>query len=150
MVVMTSNGALPSTRAYRLDRRFVLTTIGVQMMIAGVTALLAFLVWGPIGILTVLLLLNALRLLVWPPKVARTDPEGARLGGPVSARPVHLVWTDVDEVTIDRGALTFGRGEANSVVFSVMHLGAAADAFVRDVYDRLNSANGYTRFDPTT
>lgn len=119
------------------------------MIGAGIAALLAFWVWGPLGVLTVLLLLNAARLLVWPPKVARTDPDGAFLGGPISARPVHVKWADVDEVSMDRGSLTFGRGESSSVVFSILHLGGQADAFVRDVYERLNSANGYSRFDPT-
>ncbi len=127
----------------------MLTTVGVQMIAAGIAALLAFWVWGPIGIVTVLVLLNAARLLVWPPKVAHTDPEGATLGGPVSARPVRVTWTDVEDVSIDRGTLAFGRGEASSVVFSILHLGGQADAFVRDVYERLNVANGYSRFDPT-
>ena len=43
---------------YRLDRRFVLPAIGLQMIVAGIAALLAFIVWWPFGLLSVLLLLN--------------------------------------------------------------------------------------------
>lgn len=140
---------VPSVRTgYRLDRRFILTSVGVQLMGAGVAAMLAFFVWGWIGLLALGLVLNALRLMVLPPTVARTDGVGARLGGPLSAKPVHVLWSDVDDVSIDPGQLVFGRGDGSSVVFSLMHLGPKADAFVRDVYDRLNAANGYRRFDP--
>jgi hypothetical protein len=133
---------------YRLDRRFVLSSVGVQLIAAGVTALLAFWLWGPIGVLTALLLLNALRVFLLPPKVARTEPDGARLGGPVSAKPVHVLWSDVDDLTIEGRQLVFERNDGSSVVFSLVHLGRRATEFVRDVYDRLNTANGYRRFDP--
>lgn len=133
---------------YRLDRRFVLTSVGVQLVGAGVTAMLAFLLWAWLGILTVVLLLNAIRVLAIPPTVARTNDEGARLGGPTSARPVHLAWSDVDNVGIDRSSLVFDRSDGSSVVFALAYLGSRAQEFVRDVYDRLNRANGYRRFDP--
>lgn len=139
----------PSTRTgYRLDRRFVLTSVGVQMIGAGVAAMLAFFVWGWIGLVAAGLLLNALRLIVLPPTVARTEWDGARLGGPLSAKPVHVLWSDVDDVSIGQGQLVFSRGDGSSVVFSLVHLGPRANDFVRDVYDRLNTANGYRRFDP--
>ncbi|KQX74255.1 hypothetical protein ASD10_03130 [Aeromicrobium sp. Root472D3] len=139
--------ASPST-TYRLDRRYVLTSVGVQLIGAGVAAMLAFLVWEWIGLLAVVLLLNAVRVLVLPPTVVRADPEGVRLGGPVSARPVHVRWADVEDVSIGRGELVFTRSDGGSVVFSLVHLGSRANTFARDVYDRLNVANGYTRFDP--
>ena len=134
---------------YRLDRRFVLTSVGVQMIGAGVAAMLAFTVWGPLGVLTVLLLLNAVRVVVLPPAIARTEQEGARLGGPESAKPVRLLWGGVENVSVDRGHLVFDRGDASTVVFSLMYLGGRGDDFVRDVYERLNTANGYRRFDPS-
>jgi hypothetical protein len=137
------------TTSYRLDRRFVLGSVGVQVVAAGVAAMLAFFVWEWIGLLAVALLLNALRLGLLPPTVARADAQGVRLGGPSTSRPVRLAWSDVDDVSIGGGQLVFTRADKSSVVFSLAHLGARADEFVRDVYDRLNAANGYRRFDPT-
>lgn len=134
---------------YRLDRRFVLTSVGVQVFGAGVAAMLAFLVWSPLGVIALLLVLNAVRVVALPPIVARTGIEGARLGGPVSAKPVDLSWAGVDDVSLDRRRLVFERTDGGSVVFSLAYLGARADDFVRDVYERLNTANGYRRFDPT-
>ncbi|KAA1380456.1 hypothetical protein [Aeromicrobium fastidiosum] len=137
------------TTGYRLDRRFVLTSVGVQMIGAGVAAMLAFFVWGWIGLIAAGLLLNALRLIVLPPTVARTEWDGVRLGGPLTAKPVRVLWSDVDDVSIGQGQLVFSRGDGSSVVFSLVHLGPKANDFVRDVYDRLNTANGYRKFDPT-
>jgi len=146
----TPDGTAPAPQTYRLDRRFVLASVGVQMIAAGVAAMLAFLVWGPLGVLTLLLLLNALRVVVRPPVVARTEASGARLGGPQTAKPVRLTWSEVNDVGIEGSSLVFDRADGSSVVFSLVHLGGQATAFVRDVYGRLNEANGYRRFDPTT
>jgi hypothetical protein len=148
MVRMSDLTPTPSATSYRLDRRFVLTSVGAQMVAAGIAAMLAFAVWPWIGLVSVVLLLNAARLLALPPTVARADAAGARLGGPLTARPVRVAWADVDDVSIERGQLVFSRGDGSSVVFSLVHLGARAHDFVRDVYDRLNTAHGYTRFDP--
>jgi hypothetical protein len=148
MMSMSQSTPSPSATTYRLDRRYVLTSVGVQLIGAGIAAMLAFLVWEWIGLAAAALLLNAVRVLVLPPTVAKADAEGVRLGGPVSARPVHVRWADVEDVSIGQGELVFSRTDGGSVVFSLMHLGARAHDFVRDVYDRLNTANGYTRFDP--
>jgi hypothetical protein len=133
---------------YRLDRRFVLGSVGVQVIGAGLAAMLAFFVWEWIGLLAVALLLNAVRLALLPPVVVRADPEGVRLGGPLTGKPVRLAWSDVDDVSLEGGQLVFTRSDEGSVVFSLVHLGSRGNDFVRDVYDRLNAANGYTRFDP--
>jgi hypothetical protein len=134
---------------YRLDRRFVLASVGLMMIGAGVTAMLAFWLWGPLGVLTALLLLNALRLGVRPSVVARTDAEGVRLGGPRTKQPVSIAWSEVEDVSIEGSQLLFDLGGERSVVFSLAYLGGRANEFVRDVYERLNTANGYSRFDPT-
>jgi hypothetical protein len=133
---------------YRLDRRFVLGSIGVLLIGAGVTAMLAFWLWAPLGVLTALLLLNALRVGVWPPVVARTDDEGARLGGPGTSKPMTVAWSEVEDVSIEGGRLVFDLGD-RSIVFSLAYLGARGNEFVQDVYERLNAANGYRRFDPS-
>ncbi|MCD9199475.1 hypothetical protein [Aeromicrobium wangtongii] len=134
---------------YRIDRRFVLSLVGIQMIGAGLTAMLAFWVWAPLGILTVLLLLNALRVGVRPPVVARTDAEGARIGGVRAAKPVSVAWSDVEDVSIRGQQMVFDLGGDSSIVFSLAYLGGRANEFVRDVYERLNTANGYSRFDPS-
>jgi hypothetical protein len=141
----------PSTAAttYRLDRRFVLGSVGVQVVGAGLAAMLAFVVWEWIGLLAAALLLNAARLALLPPAVVRADPDGVRLGGPLTGKPVQLAWSDVDDVSIGSGQLVFTRSDGSSLVFSLTHLGRRGNDFVRDVYDRLNAANGYRRFDPT-
>ena len=140
----------PSSAAttYRLDRRFVLGSVGVQVVGAGLAAMLAFVVWEWIGVLAVALLLNAVRLALLPPAVVRADAQGVRLGGPLTGKPVRLAWSEVDDVSIGGGQLVFARTDEGSVVFSLAHLGARGTEFVRDVYDRLNAANGYRRFDP--
>ncbi|MET0820120.1 MAG: hypothetical protein ABWY58_04080 [Aeromicrobium sp.] len=141
----------PSSAAttYRLDRRFVLGSVGVQVVGAGLAAMLAFFVWEWIGLLAVALLLNAVRLALLPPAVVRADAQGARLGGPLTGKPVRLAWSEVDDVSLDGGQLVFSRSDESTVVFSLAHLGERGAEFVRDVYDRLNATNGYRRFDPT-
>ena len=63
---------------YRLDRRFVLGSVGVQVVGAGLAAMLAFVVWEWIGVLAVALLLNAVRLALLPPAVVRADRIAGR------------------------------------------------------------------------
>jgi hypothetical protein len=150
MTDSASSAPAPSATTYRLDRRYVLTSVGVQLVAAGVAAMLAFFVWEWIGLLAVALLLNAVRLLVLPPTVVRADAEGARLGGPVALKPVRVRWSDVDDVGIERGQLVFTRTDGGSVVFSLLHLGSRSQDFVQDVYHRMNTAHGYTRYTPET
>ena len=147
MVAMSQPTPGPAS-TYRLDRRFVLTSVGAQIIGAGVAAMLAFLVWDWFWLLFVVLLANAARVLVLPPTVVRADDRGVRLGGPVTSRPVEVEWSDVDDVALERGRLVFTRTDGSSVVFSLVHIARRADDFVREVYDRLNAANGYSRFDP--
>ncbi|MRJ75571.1 hypothetical protein GEV29_03400 [Aeromicrobium sp. SMF47] len=136
---------------YRLDRRFTLPAIGIHLIAAGLVAALAFWVWAPLGVLTVLLLLNALRVFAFPPAVVRADPSGVRLGGLMTMKPVRVVWTEVEDVTVDRTRLVFDRGDAGTTAFPLAYVGPRAEELVREVYDRLNTANGYTRYeDPSS
>jgi hypothetical protein len=135
--------------SYRLDRLAVLPLIGLHVIGAGIATLLAFFVWGPLGVLVVLLLLHAARLAFLPPSVVRTDPEGVRLGGQFSVKPVRLAWSDVEDVSVDRRTLQFDRADGGSVSFPLVYVGAQRDALAKDVYERLNAVNGYRRFDPS-
>lgn len=134
---------------YRLARRAVMPLIGLHLIGAGLATILAFLVWSPLGVLVALALLNALRLAAVPPRVARTAVDDVRLGGPLTAKPVRIEWADVEDVSVERGSLCFERGDGSSLRFPLAYVGNRADALVRDVYERLNAAHGYHRFDPS-
>ena len=133
---------------YRLDRRFVLPAVGLHLIAAALVAVLAFLAWAPLGVLLVPIALNALRLLAWPPVVVRTDPGGVRLGGPLTVKHVRIAWSEVEDVSVDRSRLYVTRGETGTVAFPLAYVGQRAPDLAREVYDRLNQASGYTRFDP--
>lgn len=133
---------------YRLDRRFVLPAIGLQVIVAGIAALLAFIVWWPFGLLSALLVLNAIRMFILPPGVARADESGIRLGGPLTVKPERVEWSEVESVRVDDARLFIDRGGDRTLVFPLAYVGDRASEFVRDVHDRLNAANGYQRFDP--
>lgn len=134
--------------AYRLDRRFVLPAIGVQVIVAGIAAVLAFLVWWPFGVVAALVLFNAVRMLALPPGVARADESGIRLGGLLTVKPVRVEWSEVESVSVDGARLFFDRGDDRTLVFPLAYVGDRMNELVRDVHDRLNLANGYRRFDP--
>lgn len=133
---------------YRLDRRFVLPAIGLQMIVAGIAALLAFIVWWPFGLLSVLLLLNGARMFALPPGVAHADETGIRLGGPLTGKRQRVEWSQVESVSVDGSRLLIDRGDDRTLVFPLAYVGDRADELVRDVHDRLNTANGYQRLDP--
>lgn len=135
---------------YRLDRRFVLPAIGLQVVAAGIASVFAFILWWPFGILAALLLLNALRMLALPPGVARADESGIRLGGPLTVKHVRVEWSEVESVSVDSNRMFIERGDDRTLVFPLAYVGPRANELVRDVYDRLNLANGYKRFDPNT
>lgn len=140
---------------YRLDRRFVLLAVGINVMVAGVAAALAFflssvaaLAWI-FGILSVAALLNALRVYAFPPVVARTDPGGLRVGGPLTVKPIRVPWLDVEDVTTGEGRLFVDRGNGEVIAFPLAYVGGRTTELIRDLYDRLNTANGYRRFNPS-
>ncbi len=140
---------------YRLDRRFVLLAVGTNVMVAGVAAALALflssvalLAWI-FGLLAIAALANAVRVFAFPPVVVRTDPGGLRLGGPLTVKPIHVPWLDVEDVTIDSTRLFVDRGGDAVVAFPLAYVGGRAAELLRDIYDRLNTANGYRRFTPS-
>lgn len=134
--------------SYRLDRRFVLPAIGIHLVAAGIVAALAFFFWPPLGALSVLLLLNAVRVLALPPWVARLDDTGVRLGGPMTVKAVRVEWSEVEDVTVEGGRLFFDRGESRVLVFPLAYVGPRATELAKDVRQRLDDANGYTTYEP--
>jgi hypothetical protein len=140
---------------YRLDRRFVLLAVGINVMVAGVAAALAFflasveaLAWV-FGILAIAALLNAVRVYALPPVVVRTDPGVLRVGGPLTVKPIRVPWLEVEDVTTDGGRLFVDRGNSEVIAFPLAYVGGRSTDLLRDLYDRLNTANGYRRFNPS-
>jgi hypothetical protein len=66
----------------------------------------------------------------------------------LTVRPVHISWLDVEDVSTDGGRLLVDRGRGEVLAFPLAYVGGRADELLRDVYDRLNTAHGYQRFDP--
>ncbi len=135
---------------YRLDRRFVLRSLGINVMTLGTFTVGAFLLpsawsWVFAG-LAVLLLINAVTMAVWPPVVVRTDDENVRVGGRLTVRRITLPWSEVGGVDHADGRLYFTRGDETILSFPLAYVGPRGEELVRDIYDRLNTANGYTRF----
>lgn len=138
---------------YRLDRRFVLRPLGINVMTLGTCTVGAFLlpgVWAWVfGILAVLLLINAASMALWPPVVVRTSAEDVRVGGRLTVRRLTMPWSEVEGVDHAEGRLYFTRGDEKILSFPLAYVGPRDEELVRDIYDRLNTANGYTRFNPS-
>ncbi len=140
---------------YRLDRRFTLQAIGVTLLIAGI-ALAVSMVFDNTWVVTALWLFALLLVvragLLWfrPPPVARLASDRVTLGGPLTVRPVQIVWKDVQNVALDDdGRLLLDRDDDTVIVFPLHFVGGRARELAREIYDRLNEANGYRRFDPS-
>ncbi|MDR7085445.1 hypothetical protein J2X11_000284 [Aeromicrobium panaciterrae] len=138
---------------YRLDRRFVLRSLGINVMTLGTVTVGAFLLpgiwaWVFAG-LAVLLLTNAVSMAVWPPVVVRTTDDDVRVGGRLTVRRITTPWSEVEGVDHADGRLYFTRGDETILSFPIAYVGPRGEELVRDIYDRLNTANGYTRFNPS-
>ena len=142
---------------YRLDRGVALATVGVCLVIAAVAVFLAFVLtpldvavrW--IGYLAIVVavtaLLGALRFAVRPPVVLRLDDDGYRSrtrspGGLFSGR-----WLDVEDVIVDDGVLCLTTTNGMVQRLPLGFVGRDRMRLLRDVHDRLNTANGYRRFE---
>jgi hypothetical protein len=138
---------------YRLDRRFVLRPLGINLMTLGTFTVGAFLlsgVWAWLcAALVALLVINAASLALRPPIVVRTSADDIRVGGRLTVRRLTMPWSDVEGVEHADERLYFTRGDETILSFPLAYVGQRRDELVRDIYDRLNTANGYKRFDPT-
>lgn len=136
---------------YRLDRRFVLQGIGINLLVAAAALSVTAVVSAPWvqvlgGLIALALFVRAVLLWVRPPVVARTDAEGITLGGALTIRPVAITWTDVENVSSDALRMFLDRGES-VLAFPLAYAGERAPELLREVYDRLNTAHGYERFE---
>lgn len=132
-------------------------SIGVYLLVAAVAVLVAFWTaqfgsWGRVvaivgGVVAVLALLLGARLAVRPPVVLSLNEQGYR--GRVRAAK-HLFegrWKDVRDVQLNSRELRITTVTNEEQIFPLQTIDARERvAMVREVYDRLNTAHGYTRF----
>ena len=151
----------PSTPAprsrYRLDRAHAMLSIGAYVLVAGFAVLIAFWTvqfdrWGAIvaatgGVLAVLALVLAGRLALRPPVVLMLDGAGYRGRVRAQRHAVDGRWKDVRDVKVSPRDLRFTTVTNEEQVFPLETIDARERrVLLRDVYDRLNTAHGYTRF----
>lgn len=130
---------------YRLDRAPALAVAGGAIVVAAAAAFVGFLAsWAWLGVVAVLALVVAALVLWRPPVVVRLDEHGIR------TRRARELWTDVEDasVTGNELRLTLGpEGPTQRVLrLPLTSIGGRAPELVRETYDRLNTANGYRRF----
>lgn len=128
---------------------------GVCFIVAAVAVVVAFLTSGKGGvvgavsiiawIVVVVALLVAAIANLRPPTALTLDAAGFNARG----RHGSGTWKAVESVDVSEGLLRFtdGNGEITAFPLNLVDRGQRAD-LIRDVYDRLNTANGYRRFDP--
>ena len=141
---------------YRLDRAHLMVLAGACFITAAVSVLIAFLTAGKgsagttvaiiFGVLAIVALLVAAVANLRPPTVLTLDEIGFRARG----RHGDSTWKQVEAVQVDDGLLRFtdGEGAVTAIPLQLVDHRQRAD-LVRDVYTRLNAANGYVRFDPS-
>lgn len=151
---MTETG--PTT--YRLDRATALITTGVCLVGAGIAVLVASVLVGrddPLrwlgvvaGGIAVVLLVAAARFAVVPPVVLRLDAEGFASRARSTSERLAGRWRDVDDVTAGEGVLRLTTSDGRTQQFAMRLVGSAERVrLVHEVYERLNAAHGYRRFE---
>jgi hypothetical protein len=142
---------------YRLDRSVALVTVGVSVVVAAVAVFVAFLLapldsgarWiGYVAIgITVLALVMALRFAVRPPVLLRLDADGYRSRARSDAGLFTGRWLDVEDVTVTDDLLQLTLSSGSEQRLPLGFLGRDRMRLLRDIHDRLNTANGYRRFE---
>ncbi|WP_020691420.1 hypothetical protein [Aeromicrobium massiliense] len=146
-----------SSTTYRLARPYALRAFGFHLIAAAVTAFAGVLAlgvdtswvriagWALLGV-TVLAVLDGVRVLLRPPVVARLDERGIRAGRGGQGE-LRVLWSDVETVEYAneggprRLQLTLTAGGTPYIALSAV--GDRADELIREVHARMNSANGY-------
>ncbi|TSD64429.1 hypothetical protein [Aeromicrobium piscarium] len=148
----------PAPRSlYRLDRAHAMLSIGAYVLVAGVAVLVAFWTvqfdpWGAIvaatgAVVAVLALVLAARLALRPPVVLMLDGAGYRGRVRAQRHAFEGRWKDVRDVKASSRHLRFTTVTNDEQVFPLETIDTRDRArLLRDVYDRLNTAHGYTRF----
>lgn len=140
---------------YRLDRAFVMLSTGLCFITAAIAVVISFLtrelgtvgtvlavVTGVIGALALAL---ALIVNLRPPVVLTLDPIGYRTRG----RGGDGSWKDVQDVAVAEGFLRFTDAAGQTAALPLQYVDHRRhQELVREVYDRLNTAHGYRRFEP--
>ena len=146
-----------STTTYRLARPYALRAFGYHLIVAAVTAFVGVLAVGAgsgwvrvVGwvllAVTLLAVLDGLRVLLRPPVVARLDDRGLRAGRGAQEQ-LRVVWSDVETVEyaddggVRRLQLTLREGGKPFLALSAV--GSRGDELIREVHARMNTANGY-------
>jgi hypothetical protein len=145
------------TSTYRLDRGVALVFVGGSLIVAAVAVLPAFMLtpldnearWLGVAAILVAVAASAvaLRFAIRPPVVLRLDDDGyhsrSRSAGGVFAGR----WLDVDDVTVADDTLVFSLAGGGEQQLPLGFVGGDRMGLLRDVHDRLNTANGYRRFE---
>ena len=142
---------------YRLDRGVALMTVGICLVVAAVATFLAFMLMpldSPVrwigyaaGVVAAFAIVVALNYAFRRPVVLRLDDNGFRSrtrldGGLFSGR-----WLDVEDVTVTDDVLVFRMTGGGEQRMPLGFFGADHVRLLRDIHDRLNTANGYRRFE---
>jgi len=145
------------TTTYRLDRSVALVTVGVSLVVAAVAVFAAFLLapldsgarWiGYVAIgITVLALVMALRFAIRPPVLLRLDADGYRSRARSDAGLFTGRWLDVEDVTVTDDVLQLTLSNGGEQRLPLGFIGRDRMRLLRDIHDRLNTANGYRRFE---
>jgi hypothetical protein len=146
-----------STTTYRLDRGVALVTVGVSLVVAAVAVFVAFLLVpldsaarfiGYVAIVVmVLALLMALRFAFRPPVLLRLDAEGYRSRSRSADGVFSGRWLDVDDVSVSGDVLRLSLTSGGEQQLPLSFVARDRVRLLRDIHDRLNTANGYRRFE---
>jgi hypothetical protein len=142
---------------YRLDRSVALVTVGVSLVVAAVAVFVAFLLAPLDGavrwigyaaiVVAVFALVSALRFGLRPPVLLRLDDDGYRsrlrsVGGIFAGR-----WLDVEDVTVTDDVLRLALTDGGEQRLPLEFVRRDRMRLLQDVHARLNTANGYRRFE---
>ncbi|WP_133434073.1 hypothetical protein [Aeromicrobium phragmitis] len=132
-------------------------SIGVYLLVAAVAVLVAFWsaqfgTWGRVvaivgGVVVALALVLSLRLALRPPIVLTLAEQGYQGRVRAEKRRFEGRWKDVRDVQLTSRELRITTVTNEEQVFPLQTVDARERvAMIREVYDRLNTAHGYTRF----
>lgn|SRR5690625_190786 len=142
---------------YRYDRGRATLFAGQCVVVAAIGVIVAVLLAGIdgwpryIGMFAIAVAIIAvgagLRFWPRPPAVLRLNERGMWSRLKSSSGPLNVEWADVEDVRLspsDSIVLSTGRG---NVAFPLQLVGPDREKLLREIHQRLNDVNGYTRFE---